>query len=148
MKRRKKLPIAYDENYPLDLKEQTIIIELSIVNSFLLDQLTMPMVRDMYGGIDIISFFQHCVSASILVFLKNGLLTDEFYKEHRAILEEEHGIRPDVTLDTMGVYQLAYDVHYLICQYMVVMGHEEKVMPKQDALYGNTRYFAPRNISD
>lgn len=35
MKLRKKLPIAYDEDYPLDINEQTIIIELSIVNSFL-----------------------------------------------------------------------------------------------------------------
>jgi hypothetical protein len=146
MKIRKDVPTVCDEDYSLDVKEQTVIIELSIVSSFLIDQLTMPMVTDMYGGPEVIGFFQRSVAAEILAFIREGLLIDTFYEKNKNILDEEHGIRQNVTLDTIGVYQLAYDLHFMMSQYMVVMGHEDELIPEQSDIYHNERFFAARDI--
>lgn len=146
MKLRENVPKVYDENYPLNFKEQTTIIELSFINYELLDQIRMPMVVELPDRDELVACFQRCVGACILTFIKEGLLTDEFYEAHQNILDEQHGIKPDVVLGIMGVSDLAYDIHRMMSQYMVVMGHEKRIIPREDALYGNQKYFARKCI--
>ena len=116
---------------------------MSIVNDFMLEQIRMPMVKDMRGGDDIIAFFQNCLGALILTFIKAGLITDDFHQAYAHVLDEESGMRKDVSLDNMGVSDMLYDLRRMINRYMVVLGHEDEIIPEKDDLYGNTGYFTP-----
>ena len=140
MKLNKDLPQEYCETYMISPKDQTIIIEMSFIVYYLLDQVRMPMVTCMLGGDVLIECFQNCLAACILTLIKAGLITQEYYVEHRDILDEQHGIKENIVLDTMGVSDLAYDTYYMINQYMVVLGHESP-MEKKDDLYGNQELF-------
>lgn len=141
MELKKIIPSTYDEAYEMDFETQATLIEVSITNSFILNQLTMPMVAQMDGGQEILAMFRSFVAAEILAFIRKGLLSEEFYKENKGILDEEHGICPGLSLNTMRIYNLAYDLQYLISRYMVAMGWEDSPRAKQNFPYGNTRFF-------
>ena len=143
MRIRNDVPIRYDTGYALTIEEQTVIIEMSFVNWFILEQVRMPMVKDMRGGSAVVECFQRCLGACILAIAKSGLLTQDFYDAHKDILDSETGIQKNVRLDTMGVSDLSYDVSRMINRYMVVMGHEREIISEQDDLYGNKHFFTP-----
>lgn len=141
---KKDLPSVYDEGYLLTAAEQTIIIEVSFINSFILEQVRMPMVRDMLGGVLLVSCFQKCLAACLITLVGAGLITEEFYINHEQILDEDFGIKNDVSLSTMEVSDLAYDLDCMLSQYLVVLGHELALKPDKDWAYGNEEYFTPR----
>lgn len=141
---RKDLPKEYDPHYILTIEEQTIIIEMSIVTSFLLEQIRMPMVTD-FAGDSLVECLQSCLSASILAFIKAGLITEEFFLAYQKKLDEKTGIRKTVKLGAMGVSDMTYDVMRMINRYMVVLGHEDRLIPEKDEIYGNARFFMPRS---
>lgn len=138
------VPRVHDPNYIITAKEQTIIIEISIVNSFILNQIHMPMVTDMLGGEGIVECFQRILGACILTFIKEGLICDEFYNEHKILLDVNFGIKKTVKLSTMAVSDLAYDLERMINRYMVTLGHEDEIIPEKDGYYGNELFFTPQ----
>jgi putative Mn2+ efflux pump MntP len=145
MKIRSNLPKEFGQQYDLSFQEQTAIIEMSFLNYFILDQVRMPMVKDMLGGYIIVECFQKCLAACILVFIKAGLITDDFYNAHKDILDVNHGIKENTKLSAMGVSDLSYDVSRMINRYMVIMGHEAVLIEEKDDLYGNEKFFTPYN---
>lgn len=148
MNLKKAVPEVYEENYPMDFETQTVLIEVSITNDFFLTQLTMPMVAEMDGGREVLLLFRSFIASEILALMRKGLLTEEFYQANQSILDEGEGIRADVELDTMQIFNLAYDLRYLISCYMVVMGWEEERTSKQRFPYNDKKFFTPRSLCD
>ncbi len=127
----------------LSVEQQTIIAELSIMNCSFLDQLRMPMVADGMGGKKLVMFFQGCFAAMALTIINAELISVEFYKDHKTILDAAFGIKRDVELSCLEVYQFAYDIQYMLGLYLAAMGLDDEIIPRYNEYYHDNAYFKP-----
>ena len=141
---RKGLPTQYDENYILTFQEQTVIIEISFIIGYLLEQIRMPMVTEVDGGDNLVMCFQRCAGACLHTLMREGVMLDEFYQKHKAILCEEFGIINGLNLNILEVSDLIFDTDRLLSRYMVILGHELEMPPESDFAYGSREFFSKR----
>ena len=114
----------YDEEKTdrlLSFEQQTIMIEMSILNGFFKQQLTQPMVIDVMCGEIVHNVFRDSIRLIVRALIEAEVLSDTFYEKHKNIMDE-NGIRAEVELTTKQMYQIAHDVDYLAQQHFTVMG--------------------------
>ncbi len=127
----------------LSAEQQTIIAELSIMNWSFLSQLRMPMVIDGTGKKHLLMFFQNCDAALLVTLIRAELISKEFYSEHEGMLDADYGIKRGVVMSCIEVYQLAYDIQYMLGLYLAAMGLDDEKVPRYNKYYHNAEYFDP-----
>jgi hypothetical protein len=146
------LPTEWDdgeyERKNLTGSQTNTVAELSITNSFVLEQIMMPMVLDFQDRDRLLMMFQRFVAAELLAAIDAELITEKFYNDHINILDKERGILDGITLDAHGLYCLVDDLLSLIGNYLVVMGMPKEIFwcggDEKDAIYMNPELLTPR----
>lgn len=142
------LPVVFhgnlDEPEPLSPSQSTTAIEMMILSDFLLHQLTMPMVRWMGGGMEVIRCFESCTLAILNTLLQAGLVNKSFYQKHLNLFDGEE-LHRDLQLEPLEVHDLLYDVYYETEKYQVILGfqREHELPPEKNGFYGDPNAFKP-----
>lgn len=134
----------------VDLQQEAILIEYEHFVPLFAEQLTMPAVTDGDCGEIILLAFQRCLGGFLEVLIREELITPQFCEKYSKFLDPEFGIRRDVRMNIMELYNAFYDLETMMFHFSYACGEcdeneynweDWKNRRQSDFYYNNSQFF-------
>jgi len=105
-----------EENFLLDFVEQTIIVQLHILNEHILDQLKQPMVLDSENdemSKELFLVFKMQINAMLECLVNSRLITDDFLEKSKLYLSESLKLN-NIPYSYEVLYKISFDIGYML----------------------------------